>query len=324
MTRHMRALLTRVAVASLLATAPRTAAADAGVASDASDAGDAETVTEAGTSVDGSSGEPSAVAVPVACDGSLCDTTNQSTCTAGALRGNAPFEPVAVAGLLTALALALARRRRLASVALGFTLLGATSEARAEPQRLGDPAEPPDVVLHEPPPPHRLLLIEWNPLALVAIGKLSANVVVTPGDHHALVLSPFHAWTTTVPIVVFDEAGTQTRLPAQRFGGVGAELGYRYYAGNGGPRGLFLGPSFVVGSFMATAENGTKTAYLDLGAAVDAGYQMLVADRVALSLGAGVQYVAPNRSLPDQQFPASVYANGRVSPRLLFSLGWAL
>lgn len=204
----------------------------------------------------------------------------------------------------------------LTSVALALALTAADATAMA--------GEFPDVVVHDPAPPHRLVVVEWNPLPLVTIGKLSANAVLTPGDHHAFVLSPFYAWTTTAPIDAVDGAGNHTKLPEQEFSGFGAELGYRYYLGAGGARGMFLGPSLILGSFAARAQDGSKTPYLEYGVAADVGYQALVADRLSLSLGAGLQLAAPSKSIPDQQFPAWIYANRRVSPRLLFSIGWAL
>jgi hypothetical protein len=198
-------------------------------------------------------------------------------------------------------------------------ILAMFSTARAA---FGAPPPPVDVVIPETAP-RRIFAVEWNPLPLVTIGKLSANLVIVPVDHHALVLSPFYAWTTTAPIFVFDDNGNPSQLPEQRFTGYGGELGYRYYSRQGGPRGLFVGPSFILGSFVATAANGTKTSFLDYGAAADIGYETLVADRVALSLGAGVQYTATSKSIPSQQFPAQLYANSLVRPRLLFALGWA-
>jgi hypothetical protein len=51
---------------------------------------------------------------------------------------------------------------------------------------------------------------------------------------------------------------------------------------------------------------------------------MLIADRVALSLGAGLQALTTSKSIPGQQFPAKIYANGGVLPRLLFAIGVAL
>ncbi len=209
---------------------------------------------------------------------------------------------------------------------------GTATEAGTAPGTATTPlwGTPVDVVVHDRLPPHRLVVVEWNPLALLAISKLSANVIVTPDDHHALVLNPFYASTTTAPIAIFDDTSLQAgggpvaTLPKQKFSGFGIELGYRYYWGEGGPRGFFVGPSLILGSFTAAAQDGSKTSYLDYGLAGDAGYQMLVADRVALSLGAGAQYVVSSKSIPDQQFPAWIYANTRVSPRVLFSLGWAL
>ncbi len=180
-----------------------------------------------------------------------------------------------------------------------------------------------DVVVTDREPPRRIVSIEWNPLALAIISKLSANVVIVPVDHHALVISPFYAHTTTAPIAIFDDAQQPTLLPKQTFAGLGAELGYRYYGGLGGPRGFFLGPSLILGAFKATAQDGTDTSYGQLGLAADVGYEALLLDNLALSLGAGVQYAAPTKSIPSQQYPANLYANALVRPRVLFSLGWA-
>ncbi|AKU96427.1 hypothetical protein AKJ09_03091 [Labilithrix luteola] len=206
---------------------------------------------------------------------------------------------------------------------LSLALAAFVSFATTARTAAAEPDSAVDVVVRDPVPPRRYVTVEWNPLALFTINKVSANVIVAPVDHHALAFSPFYAWTSTAPIFVFDDAGNPTRLPEQKFKGFGAELGYRYYFGEGGPRGFFVGPSLIAGSFDATAQDGTKTHFFDLGLAADAGYQMLLADRVALSLGGGVQYVWTTKSIPDQQFPSRVYANRGVAPRLLLSLGWA-
>ena len=58
---------------------------------------------------------------------------------------------------------------------------------------VAEPPPPVDVVIHDAPHSRRILAIEWNPLPLFTIGKLSANVVFVPVDHHALVISPFYA-----------------------------------------------------------------------------------------------------------------------------------
>jgi hypothetical protein len=189
------------------------------------------------------------------------------------------------------------------------------------------PAPPPgeaavDVVLRETPPPRRILSIEFNPLPLI-IGKISFNAVIVPVDHHALVLAPFYVSTNTWPIVVVPDNAPAATLPQQTFSGFGGEIGYRYYTGLGGPRGFFAGPSFIIGAMTAKAQNRTSESYQDLGLALDVGYELLVMDSVALALGAGAQYSAPDKTIPSQQFPADVYANGKLMPRALASIGWA-
>jgi hypothetical protein len=166
--------------------------------------------------------------------------------------------------------------------------------------------------------------LEWSPLPLFTIGRLSASAVVVPADHHALVLSPFYEWATTQPIDVFSGEGAATQLPQQKFWGFGGEIGYRYYTGLGGARGFFVGPSLILAAMTAKPQVGSNTSYLDYGVAADVGYEMLLADAVAVSLGAGVQYTTPSKSIPDQQFPADIYANSHVFPRVLASIGWAL
>jgi hypothetical protein len=192
---------------------------------------------------------------------------------------------------------------------------------------VAEPPPPVDVVLREAPEPHRTLTVEWNPLALF-IDRLSANVVVVPGDHHGLVLSPFYTWASTVPYATNID-GQGNALPytlnvlSQSFKGFGGELGYRYYLGRGGPRGLFAGPSVLLADITATAGNGSQTSFVDVGVAGDVGYEALVGDVVAISVGGGLQYTFVGKSIPDQQLPASIYANSRLYPRLLLAMGYA-
>ena len=168
------------------------------------------------------------------------------------------------------------------------------------------------------------MAIDWNPLT-VFIAKVSVDVVIAPVDHHALVLVPFYASTTTAPLGTAntDANGNVIQLPAQRFNGWGGEIGYRYYSGLGGPRGFFAGPSFLFGAMTAKAANGDETSFQNYGLAADVGYEALVADRIALLLGGGVQYQVTSKSIPDQQLPASLYANKGFAPRVLLALGCA-
>jgi hypothetical protein len=237
-----------------------------------------------------------------------------------------------------------------------FAVITAAGAAEAEPQpeRLRPsadaapssgpdevPSGPVDVVIPEPPPPRRHVAIEFNPIPLVAmhtgdrpsdpgrppqegLGKLSFNIIVAPFEHHAVIVSPFYVLTRTTPITIFDSSANATELPIQTFQGFGSELGYRYYTGHGGLRGAYFGPSLILGSFTATAENGEKLDYLNYGFAADVGYQALVVDRVSLSIGAGLQYTTSSKSIPEQMLWAKVFANSSFFPRLLFSVGWAL
>jgi hypothetical protein len=174
------------------------------------------------------------------------------------------------------------------------------------------PEAPVDVAVQGAPIAHRTLSIEWNPLPLVTIGRLSLNAVLTPSDHDAIVLAPFYAWASTEPISVFDDHGGATLLPEQKFKGGGGELGYRYYFGLGGPRGFFLGPSLILGAFTATAQDRSETKYIQFGVAADAGYETVILDAVSLSIGGGVQATGTSEHIPAQQFPAKFYANNGV------------
>lgn len=207
--------------------------------------------------------------------------------------------------------------KRQLTAALLFALAStSTTAAFAEAPRAVD------VTIALAPPPRRWVAIEFNPVSLI-IGKISANLIIVPIEHHGLVLNPFFASTSTVPIFVYDDAGNATQLPVQKFMGGGGELGYRYYFGRGGPRGLFIGPSFILGDYSATAQDGSSSSFLSFGGAADIGFQALVADRVSLSLGAGLQFNATSKTIPQQQFPADVYANTGFRPRLLASIGCA-
>jgi hypothetical protein len=236
-----------------------------------------------------------------------------------------PPLPKRVAGLLVA---ALAATVRVAAAENTPPPATPASPPSAAPPSAPPPSAPPpgeaavDVVLRDAAPPRRILSIEFNPLPLI-IGKVSFNAVIAPVDHHALVLAPFYVSTNTWPIVVVPDNAPAATLPQQTFSGFGGEIGYRYYTGLGGPRGFFAGPSFIIGAMSAKAQNGSTESYQDLGLALDVGYELLVMDSVALALGAGAQYTAPDKTIPSQQFPADVYSNGKLMPRALASIGWA-
>jgi hypothetical protein len=212
----------------------------------------------------------------------------------------------------------------LACAALGSVL----SVARVGSAQQPPSATPVDVELKETPPPHRTLTIDWNPLALF-IDRFSLDAVIAPGDHHALVVTGFDTWASTAEFATsLDAQGNQLgytlSVPSQSFKGFGGELGYRYYGGRGGARGFFGGPSFLIESITATPYRGSDTSFMGYGVAGDVGYEALVADTVAVTIGAGLQYTFTSKSIPPQQLPASIVANERLYPRLLLSFGYAL
>lgn len=182
-----------------------------------------------------------------------------------------------------------------------------------------------DVKLHDAPPDEHRLAIEVNPLPLV-FGKASADLILVPVDHLGVVVNLFYSYASTAPIVVQDASGApMLQLPEQKFTTFGGELGVRYYRGTRGPRGLFVGPSLILARVheeQGQFGDGSHTDYVDFGLAVDVGYSMLI-DHVVLAMGAGVQGLLTSKSIPAQQFPAKIYADGGVLPRLLFSVGYA-
>jgi len=315
------------------------AAQDAGPA----DAGDAAGANQRAGSAD-----------PLACDGALCSTTNYSYtgCDVGGRptgkRGLAPLTLVIIVGMgvtrhrrRPGRTSRRSRRRRsrratIAAAALLLLVTGATARAESPPSEISSPPTSSesawpltatgavDVMLHEPPPARRILAIEWNPLAAATLHRWSANVILAPFEHHALILSPLHAYARTYPINLYDDEGDPLRLPVQRFYGWGGELGYRYYAGRGGLRGLFLGPSLFSDWMTVHAQNGAATSYIYYGLSADVGYEVLIGDRVSLSVGGGVQYGGPDKDIPKQGFLAKYYANSMFAPRWLLSIGWAL
>ncbi len=211
----------------------------------------------------------------------------------------------------------------LALIPCGLGLALDIAPASAPPQA-GAPATAPtpvDVAVNEPAPARRLFAIEWNPVALI-IHRLSANLEIAPVDHHALTLNGYYFNTRTDTFTDLED-GTLVTTRSQRFDGGGGEIGYRYYAGRGGLRGFFAGPSFTLARVSATDSAGAETSLFNYGIALDAGWQALVADDWVVSLGGGGTFTFTSKSLPDQQAPAAYYANGGLHPRALAAVGYA-
>jgi hypothetical protein len=209
-----------------------------------------------------------------------------------------------VATLLSLLAVAVFARRRRACLAVVALLSGASVSARAQ-----ESAYPP---FSEEKPARQRIAITSSPIAAFIGRRLGVSASVMIVSHHALELTLFH---------IDQKTGTDSN---NEFRGWGQELGYRYYSGEDGPRGFFIGPSLLLGRYTAIPlVGGDQIRYSVPGVAVDLGYQALLIDRLVVGLGAGLQYTVPGVSLPPQEIPVSNYANKGVRPRVLFALGFS-
>jgi hypothetical protein len=162
--------------------------------------------------------------------------------------------------------------------------------------------------------------VQGNPLGLV-IGRYSADLEYLPAPHHA-----FHL----TPVGYFALPGVADELT-----GFGAEVGYRWYSGQYGPHGFFVGASFVAMSlrYLHAAQQGVTldppqdTSYVQLGGALDVGYQIVFLGNFAAGAGVGVQYTtdstqAPTFETPNHSLNDLLYGPG-LRPRIVLSLGAA-
>ena len=167
--------------------------------------------------------------------------------------------------------------------------------------------------------PFKSVALQGNPLGLV-IGRYSADLEYLPVPHHALHLTP---------VGYFALPGIADELT-----GFGAEMGYRYYSGLYGPHGFFLGASFLALSlqYLHAAVPGVPfdapddTTFVQLGGAIDAGYQLVFLGNFAVGAGVGVQYTAdttePHFEFPNHPWHDLLYGWG-LRPRVLLSIGAA-
>ncbi len=168
-----------------------------------------------------------------------------------------------------------------------------------------------DAPLFEPGGQQRRFTFTYNPATLFLVrAELSFEAMLA--DHHVIQLTGFYGSTTT-------NSDSFNNV----FRGGGGEIGYRWYSGTGGPRGLYIAPSFLAAGYVAIPQRGAQVPYANFGGALDVGYQAIFADRWVLGLGGGLQYTAPTVTFPVQELPASVYAIRGLRPRLLLALGVA-
>jgi hypothetical protein len=161
--------------------------------------------------------------------------------------------------------------------------------------------------------------LEGNPLAIL-VGRYSVDLEYLPFAHHALHVTPFGYYALP---------GVSDQLT-----GFGGEVGYRWYSGTHGPEGFFAGASFVAGELeyrhnatvAGPLDSSDDTTFVELGGAVDAGYQILLLGNLAVGVGAGAQYVVettrPHFEFENHPWHDLVYGAG-LRPRALLSVGAA-
>jgi hypothetical protein len=167
--------------------------------------------------------------------------------------------------------------------------------------------------------PFKSVALQGNPLGLI-IGRYSADLEYLPAPHHALHFSP---------VGYFALPGVADELV-----GFGAEIGYRWYSGLYGAHGFFVGASFIALSlhYLHGALPGVPldapedTSYVELGGALDAGYQVVILGNFAAGVGLGAQYTTdttqPTFEYQNHPLHDLLYGSG-LRPRVLLSLGAA-
>ncbi len=223
--------------------------------------------------------------------------------------------------------------RRALSVVLSLGLLAFTaSEARAdEPGARGASSSAAAPAAGEQPAPKdeaedvKHIALELNPLGF-AIGRYSLQGEYLLARHHAITLTPFFAHASVKSTV------NGVDIDGGSLSGFGGELGYRFYTGNKGANGFFIGPSVLFASYSASAPTGVTAAaassdssFTSLGGAVDLGGQLLIGPGVVLGLGAGVQYTTTTKDVDttNLNFASAALAGHGVRPRFLLAVGYS-
>lgn len=219
-----------------------------------------------------------------------------------------------------------------ASTLFPFSLLTlATQSALAQEPEADEAAAAPAPPAGAPPgavlvpvedarPNPKQFAITLNPIGMF-IGRYSITAEYLPVVHHGISLTPFYNHT---PVKVTDPSNGQ-ELDAGSLNGGGAELGYKYYTGNKGPNGFYVGPSFLFGSYSASQSGFANDSFTSIGGAVDFGGQAVVGPGIVVGGGFGIQWTKTSHDINTDQlnFASALIAGGGTRPRALFSIGYA-
>jgi hypothetical protein len=162
---------------------------------------------------------------------------------------------------------------------------------------------------------HKQITVNVNPLSF-GIGRYGADLQYLPAMHHAIVVNPFFAMTKA------EITAGQSKYE-QTFSGIGGELGYRFYSGERGANGFFVGPSLIAGTYSASATGAEKVSFNSIGYAVDIGGQHVFKNGFTIGGGFGMQYTKVNKDFFDLPVTAGIIAGGGWRPRFLLALGYS-
>ncbi len=161
--------------------------------------------------------------------------------------------------------------------------------------------------------------VQGNPLAFI-IGRYSIDLEYLPAPHQTLHATPYFEYALP---------GVDDQLT-----GFGAEVGYRFYTGEHGPHGFFAGASLLVSELEyihgnpknVPLDQANDTQYVQLGTALDLGYQIIVLGNFCAGAGAGLQYtfdtISPTFEYSSHPWHDLVYGAG-LRPRALLQVGAA-
>ena len=186
--------------------------------------------------------------------------------------------------------------RSLAGAGLAFVLTSASANAE---DKVAAPSSDSTFVSHA-------LL---GNLAVAPLGRYGLAFEYLPLRHHALVLS---AYRQTPGLASMINGGLL---------GVGGEVGWRMYASDRGPMGLFAGPSVVSG--FHTSEN--TDWFGSFGGAFDAGYafQFRRPRFFHVTLASGAQYLVADVDRAQLSRGARMLVGPGFAPRMQLSAGMA-
>jgi hypothetical protein len=204
--------------------------------------------------------------------------------------------------------------RKLSALFLASSLVLAASAAQAQ-----NPVDRPSDGRADREDTHKQFTATANPLSF-GIGRYGADLQWLPAQHHAILFNPFFSSTTAH---VDSEVNGVKASYDEKFSGVGGEIGYRFYTGERGANGFFVGPSLLLGTYTAKANGGDSVAFNSVGYAVDIGGQHVFSNGLTIGGGFGMQHTKVNKDFTDLPLTAAILAGGGWRPRFLLSLGYS-